>query len=148
MPSDPRFPEAVSAGGVVYERSPGGLRVAVCGRAASGLWALPKGTPDAGEALEETALREVREETGLQVEAEAPLGHIEYWFEREGRRIHKRVHFYLMRAVGGSFDLHDPEFDVARWMGADEALAALTHPTERDVVRRALAALDGRESVR
>ena len=148
MPSDPRFPNAVSAGGVVYERTSGELRFAVCGRKASRLWALPKGTPDGGETLEQTAIREVREETGLQAEIEAPLGSIEYRFTREGMLIRKRVHFYLMRFVGGSFDLHDPEFDVAQWMPADDALDALTHASERGVVRRALDALAEREAVR
>ena len=69
---------AVSAGGVVYRRGPSGLEVVVCGRDSDGVWGLPKGTPDAGESLEEAAVREVSEETGLQVEIVKKLGVVEY----------------------------------------------------------------------
>ena len=140
-----RVAQAVSAGGVVCEERDGGVMVALCGRLKTGLWALPKGTPNGVESLEETALREVREETGLDVEIAASLGHIEYWFTRDAERIHKRVYFYLMRPCGGSFDDHDPEFDVVRWASATEALDALTYPSEREVLRRAMAALDSEE---
>lgn len=136
--------QAVSAGGVVYRHEGGDLLIALCGRTRTGLWALPKGTPDPGESLEETALREVREETGLVTEIEIPLGHIEYWFARPSERVHKRVHFYLMGERGGSFDEHDPEFDLVRWFPAVSALETLTYPTEIEVVHRALQALDGR----
>ena len=147
MVGDSRVAQAVSAGGVVCEQGDGDVMVAVCGRLKTGLWALPKGTPDNGESLEETALREVREETGLSVEIEASLGHIEYWFTRDSERIHKRVYFYLMRPCGGSFDDHDPEFDVVRWTPAAEALDTLTYPSEREVLRRAMAALETGEAV-
>ena len=140
--------QAVSAGGVVCEERDGNVQVAVCGRLKTGLWALPKGTPDGGESLEETALREVREETGLDVAIAASLGHIEYWFTRDRERIHKRVYFYLMRPCGGTFDDHDPEFDVVRWVSTEEALDTLTYPSEREVLRRAIAALNEGETVR
>ncbi len=142
-----RVAQAVSAGGVVWGERDDAVMVALCGRLKSGLWALPKGTPDDGESLEETAVREVREETGLEVEIAAPLGHIEYWFTRDSERIHKRVYFYLMRPCGGSFDDHDPEFDVVQWASPEEALGMLTYPSEREVLRRAMAALETGEAV-
>ena len=147
MAGGPRVAQAVSAGGVVFEERDDAVMVALCGRLKTGLWALPKGTPDGGESLEETAVREVREETGLDVAIAAPLGHIEYWFTRDSERIHKRVYFYLMRPCGGSFDDHDPEFDIVRWASAAEALDALTYPSEREVLRRAMAALEAGEAV-
>lgn len=101
------------------------------------LWALPKGTPDAGETLEETALRETREETGLDVALEQPLRQISYVFVRGRTRFHKTVHFFLMRAVGGDTSQHDHEFDEVRWFGVEEALAVMTHATERSVVEEA-----------
>ena len=110
------------------------------------LWALPKGTPDAGETLEETALRETREETGLEVELEEPISAIRYFFVHGSTRFNKTVHFYLMRPVGGSVELHDHEFDEVRWMQAEEALQLMSYATERQVVERALEMLVARHA--
>ena len=109
-------------------------------------WSLAKGTPDPGETLEETALREVREETGLEVDIAAPLGTIEYWFHRRefNVRYHKTVYFYLMVPVGGGIELHDPEFDVVQWFPSDEALQAMTYANESDLLRRALEVISER----
>ena len=106
-------------------------------RRAPALWALPKGTPDAGETLEETALRETREETGLRVAVEQPIRSIFYTFVRGRTRFHKTVHFFLMKPIGGSLDDHDHEFDEVRWLQIEEALALMTHATERSVVEGA-----------
>ena len=77
-----RVQEMVSAGGVVY-RDPGpGPEVVICGRNYPALWSLPKGTPEPGESHAETAVREVIEETGLQVQIERRIGAIDYWFVR------------------------------------------------------------------
>ena len=140
LPTKGRVTQAVSSGGVVYRVQDGQVELALCGRH-TGLWALPKGTPDPGESLEQTALREVREETGLEVEIEASLGHIEYWFTLPSERVHKRVYFYLMAQRGGSVDDHDHEFDVVEWFPASEATTTLTYPSEAEVVERAMEAL-------
>jgi 8-oxo-dGTP pyrophosphatase MutT (NUDIX family) len=107
-------------------------------------WVLPKGTVEAGETLEQTALREVSEETGLQVRSLESVGSIGYTFVREGTRIHKTVHFFLMEPVGGDLAEHDQEFEAVHWVPLDEALALLSHETERDVIVRALPAIDRR----
>ena len=99
-------------------------------------WTLPKGTPIAGEALEETAIREVSEETGLEVRIVEPVGPIEYRFFQGGTRIHKTVHYFLMQATGGDLAGHDREFLEVRWVPWSEALRLMTFETERDVVER------------
>ena len=136
-----RTARATSAGGVVYRELDGRIQVALAHRRSPPLWALPKGTPDSGETLEETAIRETREETGLDVEIERPLKSIRYFFVRGTTRFNKTVHFFLMRAVGGSPDDHDAEFDEVRWVDLSEALALLTHATERSVAEEAAEAL-------
>ena len=138
-----RTARATSAGGVVHRSVDGQLEIAVVHRRSPVLWALPKGTPDSGETIEETALRETREETGIEVELEAPISSISYFFVRGTTRFHKTVHFFLMRPVGGGVELHDHEFDEVRWMPVSEALALLSHATERSVVERAVALIDG-----
>jgi 8-oxo-dGTP pyrophosphatase MutT (NUDIX family) len=140
MSANPRVETPVSAGGVVYQTKGGQLETVLCGRSQPVRWSLAKGTPDPGETLEQTALREVREETGLEVEIDGPLGSIDYWFADRDRdvRYHKTVHFYLMVPVGGSTEQHDPEFDVVQWFKTEEALDALAYPNEVNVLQRAL----------
>jgi 8-oxo-dGTP pyrophosphatase MutT (NUDIX family) len=143
-----RTVRATSAGGVVHREIDGRRQVLLVHRRAPRLWALPKGTPDSGETVEETALRETREETGIHPEIEARLKSIRYFFVRGSTRFHKTVHFFLMRPVGGAIEEHDAEFDEVRWTDLDEALAILTHATERTVVEEASAVLDGRSGER
>ncbi len=129
--------DAVAAGGVVIRRGDRGHEVVLAGR--DGTWVLPKGTPDGGETLEETAAREVREETGLDVRIVRPLGTIEYWFALPRQRVHKVVHFFLMEAVGGDPSHHDHEYEVVRWVPVGEARRLLTFDTYRLMLDRALA---------
>ena len=136
-----RSARATSAGGVVHRTAPARTEVALVHRLKPALWALPKGTPQAGETLEETALRETREETGLEVEIEQPISSIRYFFVRGRTRFAKTVHFFLMRPVGGDLSLHDHEFDEVRWWPLEEAIELVTYPTERSVLERAAALL-------
>jgi 8-oxo-dGTP pyrophosphatase MutT (NUDIX family) len=102
-------------------------------------WTLPKGTPNVGETREQTATREVREETGLEVRITGPLDSIEYWFVQRGLRIHKTVHYFLMEPTGGDLGRHDHEFESVRWISFAEAQQTLTFETERALVARAAA---------
>ena len=139
-----RTARTTSAGGVVHREVDGRTEILLVHRRSPVLWALPKGTPDSGETVEETALRETREETGIEVEIEAPLRSIRYFFVRGTTRFHKTVHFFLMRPIGGALELHDAEFDEVRWMPVAEALAIMNHVTERTVVEEAALLLDER----
>jgi 8-oxo-dGTP pyrophosphatase MutT (NUDIX family) len=137
--------DAVAAGGVVIRRgepgpSSGGARTEVVLAGREGMWVLPKGTPDRGEPIEDCAVREVREETGLDVRIVRPLGEIEYWFALPRERVHKTVHFFLMEALGGDVSRHDHEYDEVRWVPVDEARRILSFDTYRAMLERALAA--------
>jgi 8-oxo-dGTP pyrophosphatase MutT (NUDIX family) len=125
----------------------GRLEVVLCGRDNPIRWSLAKGTPDPGETLEQTALREVQEETGLETIIEEHIKSIDYWFsDKDGDvRYHKTVHFYLMSPIGGHTGLHDPEFDVVQWFLYDEALNSLTYANEAEVLRQALGLISQRE---
>lgn len=135
---------AVSAGGVVYRRGPEGIEVVLCGRTSEGIWGLPKGAPDASESLEEAAVREVSEETGLRAAIEAKISTIEYWFARAGVRYHKFVHHYLMVPTGGSLEDHDWEYDRVDWFPLEEACKTLSYANEVGVVRKAVALIERR----
>ena len=139
-----RTARATSAGGVVHRTLAGRTEVVLVRRHVPPLWALPKGTPAAGETLEETAIRETREETGLGVEVEEPIRSIVYFFVRGRTRFHKTVHFFLMRPIGGDLSEHDHEFDEVRWVQLEEALQLMSHATERTVVERAAEMLASR----
>ena len=131
---------ATSAGGIVIRHESGRAWLVVGSRRRERdgwTWTLPKGTPEPGETREATALREVAEETGLQVRITAPLDSIEYWFVQSGQRIHKTVHYYLMEPIGGDLAAHDHEFEQVRWVTFAEAGTMLTFETERALVARA-----------
>ncbi len=129
---------ATSAGGVVYRAGEEGIEILLCGLRNTGTWNLPKGTPEPGESLEDTARREVTEETGMEVDVEAKLGSIRYSFTRQAITYNKTVHFYLMRPLGGSIQRHDAEFDVVQWFPATRALGMLTYDNEVQMVKLAL----------
>ena len=99
---------------------------------------LPKGGPQPGETGEQTATREVREETGVNAAVREPLGDVNYWYRRGGRRVYKTVHFYLFDYLSGSTSDHDHEVEDARWMPLADARTALSYPGERALIERAL----------
>jgi 8-oxo-dGTP pyrophosphatase MutT (NUDIX family) len=142
-----RSARATSAGGVLHRGAAASLEIVLVRRRQPPLWALPKGTPDAGETLAETAIRETGEETGLRVEIEEPIRSITYFFVHGRTRFHKTVHFFLMRPIGGRLEDHDHEFDEVSWVQIDEALRLMTHATERQVVERAVEILAVRAEV-
>jgi 8-oxo-dGTP pyrophosphatase MutT (NUDIX family) len=124
-----------SAGGVVV-RDGRCVVIVPTRRAADGskVLALPKGHPDGTESAADAALREVREETGVEATLVEKLGDIRYWYMRGGRRISKVVSFFLLDYVRGELDDHDHEVEHAEWMALDEAARRLTYKGERDMV--------------
>ena len=140
-----RVDRLVAAGGVVFHTKSGEMGVILCGRTTPEQWRLPKGTPDPDETLEETALREVQEETGFEVQLVRPVGDISYWFVRVDDRVrcYKTVHFYLMKVTGGSPELHDHEFDVVCWFPLEKAVEKLAYPEEARIVEKAATLVSG-----
>jgi 8-oxo-dGTP pyrophosphatase MutT (NUDIX family) len=135
-----RATTATSAGGIVIRHESGRTSLVIGSRRRDRdgwTWTLPKGTPEPGETREETALREVAEETGLEVRITGPLDSIEYWFVQSGQRIHKTVHYFLMEPIGGDLAGHDHEFEQVRWVTFTDARTMLTFETERALVARA-----------
>ncbi len=95
------------------------------------LWSLPKGHIELGETAEQTAIREVEEETGIQGSVLAELGKIDYWFVTDGRRVHKTVHHYLMRCSGGELSDDDLEVAEVAWVPIPELTSRLAYADER-----------------
>lgn len=136
----------MSAGGVVYRRNGAGVEVVLLMLRDGGGWALPKGTPEAGETLRQTALREVREETGLEVEIVDAVGEERYSFSprRERIRVDKVVHHYLMEPRGGDLSLHDNEHPAVDWFDINEALRQLAFHSQRAILEQAAQLIDAR----
>jgi 8-oxo-dGTP pyrophosphatase MutT (NUDIX family) len=135
--AEPEF----SAGGVVVREDGRCIVIVPTRRAANGsrVLALPKGHPDPGETAEQAAVREVREEAGVEARIVDELGEVSYWYQRGGRRIAKRVRFFLMEFAGGRVEDHDHEVEDARWVPLEEAVATLTYQGEREMAGHAVA---------
>ncbi len=135
----------ISAGGVVFRRHDDGdgrVEVALIAVGEQNRWQLPKGLIDAGETPEAAALREAREETGVDCELGALIDRVEYWYYSTNRgggrvRFHKFVYFYLLRYLSGDVRDHDAEVREARWVEIGEARAMLAFAGERKVVEQA-----------
>ncbi|NLG47625.1 NUDIX hydrolase [Gordonia sp. (in: high G+C Gram-positive bacteria)] len=132
-----------SAGGLVLsdlDAPFGELSAALIGRIdrrGRMMWSLPKGHIETGETAEQTAMREVAEETGIEGTIVAPLGKIDYWFVSEGKRIHKTVHHYLLRFTGGELSDADYEVSAVAWVPLTELPRRLTYSDERRLARMA-----------
>jgi 8-oxo-dGTP pyrophosphatase MutT (NUDIX family) len=146
--SDKKIPtlDQISAGGVVYRSQDSRIEIVIVRIVPEMRWQLPKGIIDPGETIEEAAIREVREESGIVAEIVAPIDTIEYWFiaERGGQRsrFHKFVHFFLMSFKAGDVGNHDHEVDESRWVDIETALGMLEFKSEKDVVEKAAAIIN------
>lgn len=129
-----RTRQVVSSGGVIFRVVNDQFEVALISRGR--VWCLPKGLIEKGETGEKTALREVKEETGLDGEIVEKIGEINYNFFR-GKRYFKTVHFFLLKYVGGSLSNHDFEADKVKWFPISEALEILTYVNERKILKKA-----------
>ncbi|TET58904.1 NUDIX hydrolase [Candidatus Bathyarchaeota archaeon] len=129
-----RSQRIVSSGGVIFRTTNGEFEVALISRGK--LWCLPKGLIEACETAEETALREIREETGLTGEILKKIGKIHYDFIKE-KHFFKTVHFYLLKFIEGSIDDHDYEVDTVKWFPISDGLQILTYPNEKRILEKA-----------
>jgi len=133
-----------SAGGVVV-RGDETIVIVPRRRAANGraVVALPKGHVDPGETPPQAAVREVREEAGVEAELVEKLGDVRYWYQRDGKRIAKVVAFYLFDYRSGDVADHDAEVEEARWVPLERAARELSYRGEREMVQRALERVRG-----
>ena len=133
--------DQISAGGVAFRWKDSEPEIAIVSVKPKLRWQLPKGIVDAGESPEVAAMREVREEAGVETERLDLIETIEYWYRsvRNGQpvRYHKFVHFYLLKYRSGDVSDHDHEIAEARWVSFDEALEMLEFKSEREVVEKA-----------
>jgi ADP-ribose pyrophosphatase YjhB (NUDIX family) len=132
--------DETSAGGLVVDLDravPYGALIGKQDRRGRLLWSLPKGHLEDGETAEQAAIREVAEETGIEGEILATLGTIDFWFVADGRRIHKTVHHFLLRATGGALSDDDVEVSEVAWVPLPDITSRLAYPDERDLVEAA-----------
>lgn len=137
-----KFRKEVSSGGVLYRVRKGTLEVALILRLTpegKKIWCLPKGKVEKGETLVQTAVREVREETGMKGEIVKKLGSINYWFysPKDNFKVYKTVHFYLMNYISGNPKDHNWEVQDVKWHKVEDVLNYLNYDSERDIARKA-----------
>lgn len=151
-PDQLRTVHETSAGGLVIDGLDGPRESQVAAligridRRGRMLWSLPKGHIELGETAEQTAIREVAEETGIRGSVLAALGRIDYWFVTDGRRVHKTVHHYLMRFSGGELCDEDLEVAEVAWVPMGELPSRLAYADERRLARVADELIDKLQS--
>jgi 8-oxo-dGTP pyrophosphatase MutT (NUDIX family) len=131
----------ISAGGVAFRKQDGRIDVALISVGEENRWQLPKGLVDKGESTEHAAIREVREEAGIDTEIVGRIDKVEYWYfwKENGQRVHyhKFVYFYLLRYKAGDVRDHDHEVNEARWVHIDDAIKMLAFDNEKKIMEKA-----------
>jgi len=130
-----------SAGGVVYKKDPN-LQILVSKHSFHHGWVFPKGLigdkdSNKHEGKEETAIREVQEETGAVGEIEKVLTPVTYWYVFNDEKIKKTVYYFIMKYVGGDITKHDDEMEEVEWINTSEVEKRLTYPSDRKVWKEA-----------
>ncbi len=128
-----------SAGGIVYKKN-GGIKILVSQHSQHHGWVFPKGLIGdhvENEQKEETAIREVKEETGIEAEIEEELAPVEYWYAWEGEKIKKTVYYFIMKFVGGDTKNHDHEMEEVEWINYNDVASRLTYPSDKKVWKEA-----------
>lgn len=149
-----RFPPGVhnnmryefSAGGVVFKKADfGKIEILVARHSQHHGWVFPKGLigdKQEGESKENTAIREVKEETGVDARIIHPLTPVTYWFAFKGEKIKKTVYYYIMEALGGDITQHDSEMEEVGWIVPHEVTDRLTYSSDKKVWQEAKTYLD------
>ncbi|HDD45267.1 MAG TPA: NUDIX hydrolase [Candidatus Desulfofervidus auxilii] len=137
----PRVKIEVSAGGVIYRCEEGRPEVVLCrhiGFRQQIVWSLPKGWVEPGEKIVAAALREIREESGLEGEIVEKIEPIHYWFYHplEKVRVKKTVHFFIVKAIGGDITQHDFEVEEVRWFSIEEAIKFCSYKGEKEILKK------------
>ncbi|MFH1406783.1 MAG: NUDIX hydrolase [Candidatus Omnitrophota bacterium] len=134
-----KFDKEISSGGVVYAKEENQIKVALIVRGGGKIWCLPKGKIEKDESPDAAALREVKEETGLDGEIEKKLGDITYWYysKENDTKYFKTVSFYLLRHTGGSAATNPEEAEECRWFPILEALKSMSYKSECEIVEKA-----------
>ena len=132
----------ISSGGVIFKKSNNSFEIALISKRKGKIWCLPKGHVEEGEHLTETAVREVKEETGLTGEVLSKIDDIVYWYsnkDKEGNliKIFKRVYFFLLKYVDGETQNHDFEVEDVQWFSIEKVYEILSYNTEMDIVKKA-----------
>jgi 8-oxo-dGTP diphosphatase len=133
---------AFSSGGVVYKIDNGKINILLIATKGQNVWSLPKGTIEKGEDPKETALREIKEETGVEGKIIDELGDVSYWFMMNGEKYFKTVKYFLVEYTKGEIKT-DWEVDTAKWLNPQEALKKLTYKADREILKKALDKIHG-----
>lgn len=134
-----------SSGGVIYKKENNVPEIALIAVKGGDVWCLPKGIIEKGEQPDQTAVREVKEETGLHGSIISKIGDISYWYylKDENAKCRKTVHFYLMEYISGSVEDHNFEVDDVAWFPLNEALMKVSYKGDREIVTKAKEMIEG-----
>ncbi len=131
-----------SAGGIVFKKEKDTTYVLVTQHSAHHGWVFPKGLIDSGEDRPTTALREVKEEGGVEAKIIQELKPVEYFYKIESHTIKKKVTYFLMEYLSGNIEDHDWEMEAAEWLPLEKVEERLSYKTDKQVFQQAKAILE------